>query len=150
MLRRALFICAVALSLAAGAVWAQGVSERQIVDQLRDQGFTEIRVSRTFLGRTRIVAANDEYRREIVINPTTGVILRDYWAVLQRDDDDDTTSRIVAPSSRDDDDDDGSSGRSGSGRDDDDDDGGSSGSSRDDDDDDGGSSGSSGGDDDDD
>jgi uncharacterized membrane protein YgcG len=148
MFRRTIALAFLFLTVAVGPLAAQGVSRDQIVDQLRDQGYTEIRISQTFLGRTRIVAISDEYRREIVFNPATGVIMRDYWVVLGRDDDDDDDSdgRIVNPSlNDDDDDDDGSSSSS----DDDDDDGGgssgSSGSSNDDDDDGGGSSGSSGG-----
>jgi hypothetical protein len=162
MLKRLLSATAIA-SLLASVALAQGVTERQVIDQLRDQGFSEFRVSRTLLGRTMIVATNREYRREVVINPTTGVILRDYWRALGPDDDDDSGSRLLNPRS-------GNSGSGGSGgasRDDDDDDGGSSGSgsgggsggssggggSGDDDDDDGGSSGggsSGGGDDNDD
>jgi len=152
MFRRIIALAFLLLTLAAGPLAAQGVSRDQIVDQLRDQGYTEIRISQTFLGRTRIVAFSDEYRREIVFNPATGVIMRDYWVVLgSDDDDDDSDGRIVDPSLNDDDDDDDGSSRS---SDDDDDDGGgssgSSGSSDDDDDDGGGSSGSSGGSDDDD
>lgn len=149
MLKHFLSATVVALLMAGGA-HAQGVSERQVIDQLRDQGFSEFRVSRTLLGRTMIVATNREYRREIVINPATGVILRDYWRALGPEDNDDDDTRLISPRS-------GNSGNSGSGgsgssgRDDDDDDDGSrsgsnsgSGSRDDDDDDDGGSSGSSG------
>ena len=146
MLKHFLSATVVALLMAGGA-HAQGVSERQVIDQLRDQGFSEFRVSRTLLGRTMIVATNREYRREIVINPATGVILRDYWRALGPEDNDDDDTRLISPRS-------GNSGSGSSGssvRDDDDDDDGSrsgsnsgSGSRDDDDDDDGGSSGSSG------
>ncbi len=145
---KSLLSATVLAALLGSAAYAQGVSERQVIDQLRDQGFSEFRVSRTLLGRTMIVATNREYRREIVINPATGVILRDYWRALGPEDADDDDTRLISPrsgnsgsgsSGRDDDDDDGSSGSSSGGgsRDDDDDDGGSSGG--------GGSSGSSGG-----
>jgi hypothetical protein len=150
MLKRLISATAV-VSLLASVALAQGVSERQVIDQLRDQGFNDFRVSRTLLGRTMIVATNREYRREVVINPTTGVILRDYWRALGPDDDDDGGTRLLNPRSGDS----GSGGSGGASRDDDDDDGGSSGSSSgsgssggsggggsgDDDDDDGGSSG---------
>jgi len=63
------------------AGWALSVQE-QIVEQLTEQGFYQIEVSRTLLGRVRIVAVSLEYRREIVFNPTTGEILRDYVAAL--------------------------------------------------------------------
>ena len=56
-----------------------GPVEDSIVTQLRDQGYIRISVSRTFLGRSRIVAHDGQIRREIVVNPVTGEILRDYW-----------------------------------------------------------------------
>jgi hypothetical protein len=143
MFRRTIALVFLFLAAAVGPLAAQGVRQEQIVDQLRDQGYHQIRISQTFLGRTRIVAISGEYRREIVFNPATGVIMRDYWVVLGRnDDDDDSDGRIVNPSLNDDDDDDddddgGSSGSSsGSSDDDDDDDSSSSGSSNDSDDDD--------------
>jgi hypothetical protein len=139
MMKRLILCCALAFGPLVPAAVAQGVDVQQVVDQLRDLGYREIRISQTFLGRTRIVATSSEYRREIVINPATGAIIRDYWRVLQDDDDTDGGSRIVSPSSSssgddaDDDDDDGStssgSSASSDSDDDDDDDGGSSGSS---------------------
>lgn len=53
--------------------------EESVVRQLRAQGFTEFEVERTLLGRLKIEAKNATIEREIVINPTTGEILRDYW-----------------------------------------------------------------------
>ena len=70
---------------------AQSVQE-QIVGQLRAQGFTEISLNRTWLGRVRVVALRDGLRRELVFNPQTGEILRDYWADL-----DDTKPRLFNP-----------------------------------------------------
>ena len=52
--------------------------EKQIILQLRAQGFGTVEVSRTLLGRSRIVARSPALRREIVVNPNTGHILRDY------------------------------------------------------------------------
>lgn len=52
--------------------------EESLVAQLREQGYASIVVSRTWLGRLRIDATMGEARREIVINPSTGEILRDY------------------------------------------------------------------------
>lgn len=46
--------------------------------QLQLDGYEEIEVSRTWLGRIRIVAEKGEIRREIVLNRTTGEVLRDY------------------------------------------------------------------------
>ena len=55
----------------------------QVVSQLKAQGYDSIRVSRTLLGRTRIIADSDESRREIVVNPRTGEILRDFWKLKE-------------------------------------------------------------------
>ncbi|NNJ67174.1 MAG: hypothetical protein HKP54_03980, partial [Boseongicola sp.] len=60
-----------------------------IINELREDGFQEIRISRTLLGRTRFVATNETMRREIVVNPTSGVVLRDYIRFLRDRDDDD-------------------------------------------------------------
>lgn len=56
-----------------------GPVEDSIVRQLRDQGFGQIEIERTFLGRVRIVARSEKLEREIVVDPRTGEILRDYW-----------------------------------------------------------------------
>ncbi|TDK41412.1 hypothetical protein [Antarcticimicrobium luteum] len=61
----------------AGAGRADGVTDA-ITRQLRQQGYTEITVTRTFLGRARIVAASPTREREIIVNPRTNEILRDY------------------------------------------------------------------------
>ncbi len=53
--------------------------EDSIVSQLRSQGFTKIELSRTFLGRARVTARSPTLDREIIYNPVTGAILRDYW-----------------------------------------------------------------------
>lgn len=53
----------------------------RIVGELQQDGYSEIRVYRTFLGRLRFVAQNGKAKREIVVNPATGVILRDYLSV---------------------------------------------------------------------
>lgn len=73
--------------IAAAAV--AGPSREALVAQLRAQGFTEIEVKRTLLGRERIIAESPTHKREIVINPATGLILRDHWEREDDDDDDD-------------------------------------------------------------
>ncbi|MBO9402088.1 hypothetical protein [Shimia sp. R9_3] len=50
-----------------------------ITRQLQSQGYTNIEVKRTWLGRVRIEAYRGTLEREIVVNPRTGEILRDYW-----------------------------------------------------------------------
>ncbi|MEL7181617.1 MAG: hypothetical protein AAFN63_17610, partial [Pseudomonadota bacterium] len=130
-------IVCVALATTPQVAAAQSVQD-QIVSQLRDQGFGDIRVQRTWLGRIRVISQRDGVRRELVFNPQTGEILRDYW----RDADDDGP-RLFNPGGGS-----SSSGGSGSngggagsssgsgGDDDDDDDDRGSGNARDDDDDD--------------
>lgn len=90
-----------------------GPVEDSIVRQLREQGFSQIDVRRTLLGRSRIVARSSDLYREIVVNPVTGEILRDFWR--QRSGEGGGTS-IVNPGNP------GGSIWSGGGRDDDDDD----------------------------
>lgn len=106
----------IALMLSAAPAFAQSFQD-QYVQQLQEQGFTQISVQRTLLGRVRIVALSDEYRREIVFIPSTGTILRDYWIELEEHDDDehDDDYRLFDPSG-------GSGGEDDDDHDDDDDD----------------------------
>ncbi len=76
----------------------------QLVEQLQAQGFTNMQVSRTWLGRVRIMSRRGDLVRELVFNPQTGEILRDLW----KTDDDDRAPWLFNPDSSwfDDDDDD--------------------------------------------
>ncbi|MFM2388643.1 MAG: hypothetical protein RLZZ437_198 [Pseudomonadota bacterium] len=76
MNRRHLIIGLLAAALLPGSAMAQSYAE-QIVQQLRQQGYSGITVSNTWLGRTRIVARSGNGSREIIIDPRTGEILRD-------------------------------------------------------------------------
>jgi hypothetical protein len=67
-------IAAAGLALPAVAAFSDDV-----VAQLVSQGYRDISVSKTWLGRIRIVATRDGGTREIVLNPGTGEILRDLW-----------------------------------------------------------------------
>jgi len=81
MMRRILIRAALVLSLAVAipaAASAQSVQDT-VLSELRQQGYTEISVYRTLLGRVRIEAESPQFYREIVLNPSTGAILRDYW-----------------------------------------------------------------------
>lgn len=84
MLRKLLMAGALALTVAGSPAAAQDVASVQemIVAQLADQGFSRVRISKTLLGRVRIFATSADYSREIIINPRTGEILRDYWTDL--------------------------------------------------------------------
>ncbi|WP_412504337.1 hypothetical protein [Roseovarius sp. SYSU LYC5161] len=93
MLRAAL----VTIALSAAPAFAQSV-EDQVLMQLQAQGFVEITMHRTLLGRLRVVATNERYRRELVINPNTGAILRDYWEETSDDAGDaDDDVRVYVP-----------------------------------------------------
>jgi uncharacterized membrane protein YgcG len=131
MHRRRLILGLVAV-LAAGPVSAQSLADR-VTRDLERQGMTSIETSRTLLGRTRIVGTGPEGRREVILNPRTGEILRDLWQPSG------TGSGGGLLSTRDDDDDGGQGRGRGRGRGGDDE-GGSGGSS-------GGSGSGSGGDD---
>jgi hypothetical protein len=72
------WVLALALALGPGAVGAQGATD-SVLQQLRSQGYVDFSVSRTLLGRVRVIAeGSDGTVREIVFNPSTGEILRDY------------------------------------------------------------------------
>jgi uncharacterized membrane protein YgcG len=107
MNRRVLLAALMASLAAAGTAAADGFTDT-IVRQLRAQGYSDVSVSDTWLGRTRIFAQSGNSEREIVLNPRTGEILRDIYIG------DGSGSRIY--------DDEDNSGRGQSGGDDDDDD----------------------------
>lgn len=67
---------AVACLGAAGAVYADDFVAALVRD-LQQQGYVDVTTERTLLGRVRIVATRDDARREIIMNPRTGEILRD-------------------------------------------------------------------------
>lgn len=55
-----------------------GTLQDEFVSELQSQGFGNISISRTWLGRTRITATNGGVNRELVFNANSGEILRDY------------------------------------------------------------------------
>ncbi|SHG92228.1 hypothetical protein [Marivita hallyeonensis] len=153
MNRRQILTGVLAATLLPSTAFAQ-TAQDQVIDQLQRQGYNRFTLGRTLLGRTRIVATGPSGRREIILNPSTGAILRDYVDRSARGDDDDSDDREDREDDRDDDEE--NSGRgSGGDRDDDDDDdrdnsGRGGGGDRDDDDRDNSGSGGGGRDDDDD
>ena len=107
-------------ALAAVPVAGAEPVEDEIISQLREQGYDTIRVSRTILGRRRIEATSELYWREIIVNPRTGEILRDYWRALSAvAADGSANGPLINPVSGEEDDDD-SSDSDGSNDDDDD------------------------------
>ncbi len=81
------------------------------VRELREDGYSEIKVTKTWLGRMRFVAEKPGSLREIVVNPGTGVVLRDYVRFIALADDEllevGGGSKGSGSSDDDDDDDDG-------------------------------------------
>lgn len=78
MQRRSLLGLVLAVALMGHPAFAKDFTEH-VLEQLQDQGFGAIQVERTLLGRTRILADSGTGRREIILNPRTGEILRDLW-----------------------------------------------------------------------
>jgi len=76
MLLRVVTSSCLALAVFAGAGFSQSY-EDSLVKQLRAQGYSNINVSRTLLGRAQISATTEGEVREIILNPRTGEILRD-------------------------------------------------------------------------
>lgn len=112
----------VAATMAAGPARALDVVDA-IVAELRSAGYAEIDVGRTLLGRTRIEASGGGAHREIILDPRTGEILRDYWEILDPSSAEPGQSGIIGGSKVASDDGDGSnSGKGSSGGDDSDDD----------------------------
>jgi hypothetical protein len=77
------------------------------VSQLQDQGYVNITIGRTWLGRIVISANRDDMAREIVLNARTGEILGDQasvidarvvprYTVLEGSDNDQQQSAVVA------------------------------------------------------
>ena len=56
--------------------------EARLIESLTAQGYVILEQGYTWLGRLRIVAENGELHRELVINPGTGEILRDYAVLI--------------------------------------------------------------------
>lgn len=83
MHRRAfLTLAPLALAATSGRAGAAGYAD-DVAAQLTKQGFRKISTTTTWLGRVRITAERKDGRREIVLNPRTGEILRDQWTLLR-------------------------------------------------------------------
>lgn len=79
-MKRRDFLTVLATGLAAADPALAQDYVRSIVRQLRQQGFASVTEERTLLGRVRIVAVSGDGRREIIVNPNNGEILRDLWS----------------------------------------------------------------------
>jgi hypothetical protein len=82
MLRIAALMIPLLLALAAPPALAEASGALAPADEirstLRERGYRIIEDERTWLGRQRVVAEKNGARREVVFNPGTGEILRDY------------------------------------------------------------------------
>jgi hypothetical protein len=77
MKRRVLTAAVLVLGASVVAVDAQTAKD-QVIRELTELGYREFTVQKTWLGRVRIVARGQKGEREVVLNPSTGVVLRDY------------------------------------------------------------------------
>lgn len=79
-------LCGAVLAIAVALPASAETKVEAITRQLMEQGYSEIEVSRTFLRRIQIEAKKGNAEREIIINPRSGEILRDYWEHEDNDD----------------------------------------------------------------
>jgi hypothetical protein len=79
-LRKMVHLLVLLLALSAGPMRASDlrVTPDMVSDALQAQGYTVQSVTRTLLGRARIVAQQGQIWREVVLDLSTGQILRDY------------------------------------------------------------------------
>ncbi len=79
MKRRVFLIgLASAATVVAGPAMANPYAD-DVVGQLTNEGFSNVAVGTTWLGRIRITAQRQGGTREIILNPRTGEVLRDTW-----------------------------------------------------------------------
>ena len=83
LMKRRSFLLMTSAAAASVAFPAHADYVSSVREQLRRQGYRQISVSSTMLGRTRIVAKSKTGTREIIMNPRTGEILRDLWSSAQ-------------------------------------------------------------------
>lgn len=77
-MRRALLLLTASVTLLT-AVPAHAQSRKDaVIRQLSSDGYSHFTVRRTWLGFDQIIARGPAGRREIVLNPSTGAIMRDY------------------------------------------------------------------------
>ncbi|MDQ7079285.1 MAG: hypothetical protein Q9M41_01300 [Paracoccaceae bacterium] len=84
MKRRYLMAMLLATAVGTGPAFAASVKDK-LVSELKSQGFRNLSITRTWLGRTRITGSNGKFTRELVFNPYSGEILRDYWEEIKSD-----------------------------------------------------------------
>jgi hypothetical protein len=88
-MNRRMFLLGATVALCGAPALAQIDRTTAILRALEAEGYTRIETRRTWLGRVQIEARGEPGRREIVLNPHTGEILRDLFEPDDDDDDDD-------------------------------------------------------------
>lgn len=79
-MKRRHFLTAFTSAVIVAGLPAQAATfEESVLAQLKAQGYKSITVERTLLGRIKIIAHLKDGQREIILNPRTGEILRDFW-----------------------------------------------------------------------
>lgn len=76
-----LFIIGLMLFSHVDMALAESVSDR-VFANLKAQGYLVVQQDRTWLGRIWVLARNETVQRELVFDPTTGEVLRDYTVLL--------------------------------------------------------------------
>jgi hypothetical protein len=79
MNRRVFLLSSAGSLLLSSPVLAAASHEDEVARTLVGQGFAITGRSRTLLGRVRFTAAKGETQREVVVDPSSGEILRDYY-----------------------------------------------------------------------
>lgn len=79
-MKRVIFVVLVCIATVQAA-FAATMSEK-VLQNLKAQGYDVVQMDRTWLGRIWVLARSQTLQREIVFNPTTGEILRDYAVTL--------------------------------------------------------------------
>ena len=78
-MNRRLFLLTVLSASLLSTTAARADYADDVVKWLLEEGYTDVEVTRTLLGRVRILARLGSGQRELIINPRTGEILRDVW-----------------------------------------------------------------------
>lgn len=77
-MNRRVFILASAVFVALGQEAIAAPAEEQVARAIAGQGFRITSRKRTFLGRVRFTAVRGNVEREVVVDPSSGEVLRDY------------------------------------------------------------------------
>ena len=77
MRRKLISASLAAFLLMQSPAFAQSVAAEDVITRIEADGYTVTDVRRSWLGRTVITAVNDRELREVVLNRTSGEVLRD-------------------------------------------------------------------------